>query len=174
MLGLPVIPTDVNVDALVADLADSTVAIDDAYLKQFGGNPKQLRSDLQHTIDPSANANVEQALGDTRVVVVGSRNLTVENARDVAQAIKDRVHADTIIVQSPNKAGVVSDVASRYTIENYQGAMAGSASPGQTHLFINNVAHDSQHLELFNIFLLCALALAIGGSTFTARLLTKG
>lgn len=158
------IPTEIDIDQLADNLRTEDVVTDAsaaAEMSKEGKDKDALLQQFRETVDPAIHPQVAEKLGETKLVLLDADNLTLENSRDVAQAIKDRTQADTVIVQSRQSPGVVSDKLTRYNIENNQLQMSGSIEPAGTQTFINQATSANHHLGAVNALLLTLIVAAI-------------
>lgn len=187
------IPADVDIDTLIQRLSASNVYIDneakeelqaeqDIKEQEHASDTVQTSSDeedysdiadiltaFQQSVDPETSPHIPEALGDTKLVVLGNKDLSLENSRDIAQAIKDATGADTVIIHSAGRPGVVSTELSRYNIENNQLTMSHSLDPATTQHFIDNVAEDGGLLAPVNAVILTGTVAAAALAALSAR-----
>lgn len=110
----PANPEDIDVAALLGQLAQSSVA--------FGrANPanERLGADLQRALDMEG----ADALGDAGIVVLEQSSAHIPDLRDLAQDVAIGSGLDTVIVRTPHVAIGVSDTLTRAQIERGQRAM---------------------------------------------------
>lgn len=155
------IPQEIDVEALARQLDTDSVAADDGVLTTWGDEAEGKLEEFRHSLDKGNDPHIADKLGETKIVLLDNPDLTLENSRDVAQALKTRTDADTVIVQSTRSPGVVSDLLTRYNIENNQLQMAGSLNPQSTTDFIEHSTTADDHAGLVNATLLILVIAAI-------------
>lgn len=123
--------------------------------------------------DPERQPAIPEVLGDTRIAVLGREHLSIEDARDVAQRLKDSTGADTVIVQTADRPGVVSSEISRYRIENAQVSMFSSLDPGRTQTFLHVVAEEQSLLGPVNALAFIGVIAACAITALTTRVFSR-
>ncbi len=110
----PANPEDIDVAALLGQLAQSSVAFGTA-------NPanERLGADLQGALHKEG----ADVLGDAGIVVLEQTPAHIPDLRDLAQDIAIGSDLDTVIVRTPHVAIGVSDTLTRAQIERGQRAM---------------------------------------------------
>lgn len=164
------IPKDINVDALAEQLTDSDVVANQAALDTLGEHAESTLQHVQSTVDTESHPEMAERLGETKVVLLKGSNLTRENSRDIAQAIKDRTDADTVLVQTTQSAGAVSDGLTRYIIENNEPLVAGSLDPADTQAFVSSAADAHSYITPVNAVALIAVLVAIPIGAISTKL----
>ena len=155
------IPQKIDIEALARQLQADSVAADDGVRTTWGDEAQGKLEEFRQTLNNGDDPRAADKIGETKLVLLDNPDLTLENSRDVAQALKTRTDADTVIVQSTRSPGVVSDTLTRYNIENNQFQMAGSLNPQSTTNFIEHSAAADHHAGLVNTTLLILVFVAI-------------
>ena len=164
------IPQEIDVEALARQLDTDSVAADDGVLTTWGDEAEGKLEEFRHSLDKGNDPHIADKLGETKIVLLDNPDLTLENSRDVAQVLKTRTDADTVIVQSTRSPGVVSDTLTRYNIENNQSQLVRSLNPQSTTNFIEHSVAANHHVGLVNATLLILVIAAIAITTASIRL----
>lgn len=106
------IPSDVDIAKLTHSLSDANVVIESGFPLGPDVSPSSVKTAL------NVSTQGETPAGTVKTAYIANDGLTAPDLRDIAQKIKDATGADTVIVQSPSLSAVVSDSASRFTIES--------------------------------------------------------
>ncbi|KGM19314.1 MULTISPECIES: DUF6676 family protein [Corynebacterium] len=120
------IPSFVNIDAVVASLSDAQIFID----PNFPRANSISENEMQRIIKDVQSGASKEKYGEVKVALLG-RALSPTGMRDVAQRIKDELGANTVIVKSPGGGATVADNFSRYNLESNTHLMyKGSTTEG--------------------------------------------
>ena len=164
------IPQEIDIEALARQLQADNVAADAGVRAMWGDETAGKLEAFRHSLDNGDDPRDANKLGETKIVLLDNPDLTFENSRDVAQALKTRTDADTVIVQSTRSPGVVSDTLTRYNIENNQSQLVRSLNPQSTTNFIEHSVAANHHVGLVNATLLILVIAAIAITTASVRL----
>lgn len=102
------IPPDVDLDALAADLKEDSVAV---------GALGQEYPDLEGYLHEVAQEAAENGRGDYAFVVLDKMPEMPADMRDIAQELLHRTDADTVVLRTPQYGTIVSSEHSRAEIE---------------------------------------------------------
>ncbi|MFP7365742.1 DUF6676 family protein [Corynebacterium callunae] len=103
------IPEDVNIAELAADLKKDAIAIG----PQTTANYPQLQQDLAQVVDRAEGGD----FGSVGLVYLDHTPAVTSDLRDIAQELLNSTDYETIVVRAPASGAVVSDVHSRAVLE---------------------------------------------------------
>ena len=127
-----------------------------------------------HTaVDSAEHGARSDDFGKVKVAVLTHGDFTGADCRDIAQAIKNDTGANTVIVQTPGPAAVVSDHFSRFEIETHQHLLAGSVDPAATESFVQAMHGTHVPMGLIGSLILLGTAGAAGVAAVCARLFSR-
>ncbi|GEM_PF-3162360 len=98
-----------------------------------------------------------------KVAVLNTRDLSMEDSRDLAQALKDASGASTMIVHTPRQGSAVSDQYSRFTLETNHKHLNEAFSGEGLDTFLGALEADHPPVGLANagLGLVAVIAIAI-------------
>ena len=116
------IPSDVDIAKLTHSLSDANVVIESGFPLGPDVSPSSVKTAR------NVSTQGETPAGTVKTAYIAHDGLTAPDLRDIAQKIKDATGVDTVIVQSPSLSAVVSDSASRFTIESKTPSLVNPAN----------------------------------------------
>lgn len=112
------IPADIDVDGLAAQLTEDGVAID-----QLGHHYPSMEGELQQVLAEAGRSD----FGSAGIVLLDHAPERSADQRDIAQDLLNLTNLDTVIVRSPGSGAIVSDVHTRAEIESAQWHFLGNS-----------------------------------------------
>ena len=144
---------DVDVDDIVADLAENHVAA-----------PSAVEAKLAPVVEQARNEGI-----DLEVVVIAENGRHDSQLRDLATAVGQQTHGGTILVLSPDWAGTYSDTLSRVVLEAGEDRAKFTGNPVVS---TENFVHEIQTPQLPWTAITCVLLVgtaAVVGATYYAK-----
>lgn len=147
------LPPNVDVDDIVADLAENHVAA-----------PSAVEAKLAPVVEQARNEGI-----DLEVVVIAENGRHDSQLRDLATAVGQQTHGGTILVLSPDWAGTYSDTLSRVVLEAGEDRAKFTGNPVVS---TENFVHEIQTTQLPWTAITCVLLVgtaAVVGATYYAK-----
>ncbi|MCK7660462.1 Rv1476 family membrane protein [Corynebacterium antarcticum] len=155
------IPADIQLTDITADLADDGVALGSLGIEYPG-----LSGALSGVID---NAR-QSGFGELRFVYLDSPPAVAADQRDVAQDLLIATGADTVILRSPAGGAVVSTDHSRAAIESAQVDLFGNPDlVAGTQAFVDDLSHATVPWQEINIGVGATVLVAVLATVLALR-----
>lgn len=166
------LPQYVNIDELAGHLEHSDLYLSPEVLEEYGDDAPNLEDHYNKILSGEAAAHIHEDLGSTKFVVYPNP-MTMVETRDIAQALKDKLDTDTVIVQADGIPGIISDNLTRGQIQDTQYLMVNSFYPGEAETFINSIHGTDLDHTAVNAVILTLAALAAAVTAVFTRIFRK-
>ncbi|MBC2681566.1 hypothetical protein GSS87_04010 [Corynebacterium sp. 4HC-13] len=153
------LPQNINVDDIASHLHHSDLYLSPEVVKIYGEETTSIQEHYDNILNGTTAPHISEDLGATKIVVYPSV-MRMDETRDLAQALKSKVDANTIIVQAEGIPGIISDKLTRGQIQDTQYLMVNSFHPAEVETFINTVHGTDLNYGTVNAIVLTLTALA--------------